>query len=494
MEKEYTVEQLKELRLVDLRKIAKDLNIKSITAYRKDELVEKIRRAFYKLKKDEELEKEELNQQYQNDNNDYEENKYSYKDEYDEEYSQDYKEDSEDDYYYEEDEDKDDTFDLGKKFDTSGLLILHPDGFGFLKTKLYYNSNDDIYVSPTQIRRFKLKTGDFIEGIARVKRDKDKFSPLIFVKTVNGISPIDSYNRDNFEDLTPIFPDRKIKLEISKEDYAQRIVDLVSPIGRGQRGLIVSPPKAGKTTLLKAIEKSIERNNPDIKVIVLLIDERPEEVTDIKRFVNQYRDENDEFLKTEVVASTFDEVPQNHIDTSELVIERAKRLVEAGGNVVILLDSITRLSRAYNIMTPQSGRTLSGGLDPMALVGPKKFFGAARNIENGGSLTIIATTLVDTGSRMDDMIFEEFKGTGNMELHLDRSLAEKRIYPAVNIFKSGTRRDDLLQDEEEIECMFKLRNMQNDEDNTTIKEFIKWIKRTNSNDQFKKLINKQFES
>lgn len=451
----YSNIDLSDKKLVDLREIAKIMGIKSISLYKKSELIDKIK---------------SLSESLENDDT----------------------KDNTDDSYLDT-EDNDDNFDLGKKFDTEGLLELHPDGYGFLRTRSYESSNDDIYVSPTQIRRFKLKTGDYISGIARIKRDKDKFSPLIFVSLVNGISPIDSYNRPNFENLTPIFPHDKIKLEVKENDYANRIIDLVSPIGKGQRGLIVSPPKAGKTTILKSIEKAIERNNYDIKIIVLLIDERPEEVTDIERFVNQYRDENDNFMRTEVVASTFDEFPQKHIDTAELVIERAKRYVEGGKDVVILMDSITRLSRAYNIMTPQSGRTLSGGLDPMALVGPKKIFGSARNIEGGGSLTIIATALVDTGSRMDDMIYEEFKGTGNMELQLDRRLSEKRVYPAINIFKSGTRRDDLLQTKQELECMYKIRSLDKADELKTCEWFINNIKSTKSNDQYIKGINDQIQ-
>ena len=335
---------------------------------------------------------------------------------------------------------------------------------------------------------FRLKTGDYIEGIAREKHDKDKFSPLIFVSTVNGIKPADAFNRDLFEDLTPIYPNERISVETDPKNISGRIIDVISPIGRGQRGLIVSQPKAGKTTLIKDIERSLEKNYHDLKIIVLLIDERPEEVTDFIRFVNEYRDPENVLMRTEVAASTFDMAPQSHIDIAEMVLERAKRFVEEKKDVVILLDSLTRLARAYNIMTPQSGRTLSGGLDPLALVGPKQFFGAARNIENGGSLTILATALVDTGSRMDDMIFEEFKGTGNMEIHLDRRLSNRRIFPAINIEKSSTRRDDLLLTKEELEAVYKLRKS---DLNTTesIVELIDWMKRTKSNKQFVELIN-----
>lgn len=448
----YNQNNLDSMKLADLREIAKNLDIKSITKYKKEELISLI------------IEKE-------NENKNIEENETLI-------------------FNNEETENEDENFDLGEKFDAKGLLQVLPDGFGFLRAQMYEASADDIYVSPTQIRRFKLKTGDYIQGIARYKKEKDKFSPLIYVSSVNEMKPTDLYNRENFEELTPIYPNRRIFLEEDSTNFASRIMDLVSPIGYGQRGLIVSPPKAGKTTLLKAIEHSVEKNHDDIKVIVLLIDERPEEVTDIKRFVNQYRDPNNDFMKTEVVASTFDELPQNHINISEFVLERAKRYVEQGKNVLILLDSITRLSRAYNIMTPASGKTLSGGLDPIALVGPKKFFGAARNIENGGSLTIIATTLVDTGSRMDDMIYEEFKGTGNMEIFLDRKLSEMRIFPSINIKKSGTRRDDLLQSKDEIDCMFKIRKSNDDELSINM-DFIKFIERTKSNNQFLKLINNQ---
>lgn len=439
----YTKENLEDMKLSDIREIAKKDEIKSITKYKKQELIEMIL----------EIENSDVENDFDT-------------------------------------EEQDENFDLGEKFNTEGLLQVFPDGYGFLRPLMYESSSDDIYISPIQIRRFKLKTGDYIEGIARYKKDKDKYSPLIYVSSVNKIKPGEAYNRPNFEDLTPIYPNERINLECDNKDYSTRIMDLVAPIGFGQRGLIVSPPKAGKTTLLKSIEKSVERNHDNIKIIVLLIDERPEEVTDIKRFVNQYRDESNEMLKTEVVASTFDEIPQNHINIAELVLERAKRFVEQGQNVMILLDSITRLSRAHNIMTPASGKTLSGGLDPIALVGPKKFFGAARNIEKGGSLTIIATTLVDTGSRMDDMIYEEFKGTGNMEVFLDRSLSEKRIFPAINVKKSGTRRDDLLQNKDEIGCMLKVRSSSDDDQITNI-DFIKFIERTNSNSQFIKLINNQ---
>ena len=330
-----------------------------------------------------------------------------------------------------------------------GILDILPDGYGFLRGENYLSSPKDVYISVIQIRRFKLDTGDIIKGIARCK-EGEKFPSLIFVGEVNGESPEKAAKRKRFDELTPIYPTERIKLETDSKEYAMRMIDLMSPIGKGQRGMIVAPPKVGKTTLLKKIANSISKNNPEEKLIVLLIDERPEEVTDMKRSING-----------EVIYSTFDELPEHHVKVAEMVLERAKRLVEQGQDVVILLDSITRLARAYNLTIPSSGRTLSGGLDPAALHKPKKFFGAARNIEFGGSLTILATALVETGSRMDDVIFEEFKGTGNMEVHLDRKLSEKRIFPAIDINKSGTRREDLLLTPKEKETVFALRKAMN---------------------------------
>ena len=330
-----------------------------------------------------------------------------------------------------------------------GILDILPDGYGFLRGENYLSSPKDVYISVVQIRRFKLDTGDVIKGISRFK-EGEKFPSLIFVGEVNGESPEKAARRKRFDELTPIYPDERIRLETQGNEYAMRIIDLMSPIGKGQRGMIVAPPKVGKTTLLKKIANSISENNPEEKLIVLLIDERPEEVTDMKRSING-----------EVIYPTFDELPEHHVKVAEMVLERAKRLVEQGQDVVILLDSITRLARAYNLTIPSSGRTLSGGLDPAALHKPKKFFGAARNIEHGGSLTILATALIDTGSRMDDVIFEEFKGTGNMEVHLDRKLSEKRIFPAIDINKSGTRREDLLLTPKEKETVFALRKAMN---------------------------------
>ena len=332
-----------------------------------------------------------------------------------------------------------------------GILEVLPDGYGFLRGENYLSTPKDVYISPVQIRRFKLDKGDKVKGIARQPKEGEKFPALIYVGEVNGEAPEKAYRRKKFDDLTPIYPTERLSLETTSNEYAMRLIDLLSPVGKGQRGMIVAPPKVGKTTLLKKIANSISANNPEVELIVLLIDERPEEVTDMKRSI-----------KGEVIYSTFDELPEHHVKVAEMVLERGKRLVEQGQDVVILLDSITRLARAYNLVIPSSGRTLSGGFDPAALHKPKKFFGAARNIENGGSLTILATALVDTGSRMDEVIFEEFKGTGNMEVHLDKSLAERRIFPAIDIYKSGTRREDLLLSQKELSTIYALRRaMQN---------------------------------
>ena len=327
-----------------------------------------------------------------------------------------------------------------------GILEVLPDGYGFLRGENYLSTPKDVYISPIQIRRFKLDKGDKIKGIARLPKEGEKFPALIYVGEVNGEAPEKAYRRVKFDDLIPIYPNERIRLETTPDEYSMRIIDLMCPIGKGQRGMIVAPPKVGKTTLLKKIANSISVNNPEIELIVLLIDERPEEVTDMKRSI-----------KGDVIYSTFDELPEHHVKVAEMVLERAKRLTEQKKDVVILLDSITRLARAYNLVVPSSGKTLSGGFDSSALHKPKKFFGAARNIENGGSLTILATSLIETGSRMDDVIFEEFKGTGNMEVHLDRALSEKRIFPAININKSGTRREELLLSKEELETVFALR-------------------------------------
>lgn len=340
---------------------------------------------------------------------------------------------------------KEDTSELDSGQTADGILEVMADGYGFIRCENFLPGENDIYVSPAQIRRFNLKTGDMVRGGIRVKNQGEKFAALLYVTSVNGYKPEEISRRPNFEDLTPVFPNERIHLDRPGASVAMRVVDLVSPVGKGQRGMIVSQPKAGKTTLLKEIANSITQNNPEMHLIILLIDERPEEVTDIKESVKG--------TNVEVIHSTFDELPEHHKRVSEMVIERAKRLVEHKQDVIILLDSITRLARAYNLTVQPSGRTLSGGLDPAALHMPKRFFGAARNMREGGSLTVLATALVDTGSKMDDVVFEEFKGTGNMELVLDRKLSEKRIFPAIDIVKSGTRRDDLLLDSEEMEAM-----------------------------------------
>ena len=342
---------------------------------------------------------------------------------------------------------------LDSGIQVSGILEVLQDGYGFIRSANYLPGDDDVYVSPSQIRRFGLKTGDIIAGNTRIKTQQEKFSALLYLKTINGMLPAEACRRYNFEDMTPIFPNQRLRMERPGREIAMRIVDLISPVGKGQRGMIVSPPKAGKTTLLKDIAKSILQNSPEMHLIILLIDERPEEVTDIKEAICGNN--------VEVIYSTFDELPEHHKRVSEMVIERAKRLVEHRKDVTILLDSITRLARAYNLTVPPSGRTLSGGLDPAALHMPKRFFGAARNMREGGSLTILATALVDTGSKMDDVVYEEFKGTGNMELVLDRKLSERRVFPAIDIQKSGTRREDLLLDPEELEATYIMRKALN---------------------------------
>lgn len=352
-----------------------------------------------------------------------------------------------------EEEDYDQSDQMNSSLDSGitadGILEVMPDGYGFIRCENYLPGENDVYVSPSQIRRFRLKTGDIICGNTRVKTQSEKFSALLYITTINGYPPSVASRRKNFEDLTPIFPNERLHLETNRSGLAMRIVDLVSPIGKGQRGMIVSPPKAGKTTLLKEVARSVKQNNPEMHLIILLIDERPEEVTDIKEAIEGHN--------VEVIYSTFDEQPERHKRVSEMVVERAKRLVEHGKDVMILLDSITRLARAYNLTVPPSGRTLSGGLDPAALYMPKRFFGAARNMREGGSLTILATALVDTGSKMDDVVYEEFKGTGNMELVLDRKLSEKRVFPALDIVKSSTRREDLLLNAEEREAVTIMR-------------------------------------
>ncbi len=365
----------------------------------------------------------------------------------------------------------------------NGILEVMSDGFGFIRCENYLPGENDIYVSPSQIRRFNLKTGDILEGNTRIKTQQEKFSALLYLTKVNGIHPGIASKRPNFEDLIPIFPNERLSLECGKTSTAMRIMDLMSPIGKGQRGMIVSPPKAGKTTLLKQVALSVRRNNPEIHLLILLIDERPEEVTDIKEAI--------EGKNVEVIYSTFDELPEHHKRVSEMVIERAKRLVEHGKDVMILLDSITRLARAYNLTVSPSGRTLSGGLDPAALHMPKRFFGAARNMRGGGSLTILATALVDTGSRMDDVVYEEFKGTGNMELVLDRRLSEKRMFPAIDLPKSGTRREDLLLTKEEQEAVDSMRRALNGlRAEEAVENILNMFSRTKNNEELIQMVKK----
>ena len=400
-----TREQYESLSASDLREVAKSRGLKGLSGLKKDELVSKM------LAEDEKEQARQI------------------------------------------EEKKAELSQIDSGIEAHGILEVMADGYGFIRSDNYLPGENDVYVSPSQIRRFNLKTGDILRGSTRVKSQNEKFGALLYVTSVNGYNPNECGKRCNFEDMTPIFPNERLRLERPGGSMAMRITDLISPIGKGQRGMIVSPPKAGKTTLLKEAAQSILRNNPEMHLIILLIDERPEEVTDIKEAI---KGEN-----VEVIYSTFDELPEHHKRVSEMVIERAKRLVEHKKDVTIFIDSITRLARAYNLTVPPSGRTLSGGLDPAALHMPKRFFGAARNMREGGSLTILATALVDTGSKMDDVVYEEFKGTGNMELVLDRKLQEKRVFPAIDIVKSGTRREDLLLNEEEQEAVYIMRKALN---------------------------------
>ena len=422
-------EKYETLSVTVLRDLAKSRGIKCLTGLKKEQIIEKMleedEKTKAELKKEEKTEAKAEAKNYRTEISDEEELSAV----------------------------KEDLSSLDSGITANGVLEVLADGYGFIRSENYLPGENDIYVSPSQIRRFNLKTGDIVSGNTRVKTEKEKFSALLYVTSVNGFSPSEAQRRKNFEDLTPIFPNQRIRLERPGASVAMRVVDMVSPIGKGQRGMIVAPPKAGKTTLLKEIAKSITHNDPKMHLIILLIDERPEEVTDIKETV--------EGENVEVIYSTFDETPEHHKRVSEMVIERARRMVEHGSDVTILLDSITRLARAYNLTVPPSGRTLSGGLDPAALHMPKRFFGAARNMREGGSLTILATALVDTGSKMDDMVFEEFKGTGNMELVLDRKLSEKRVFPAIDIVKSGTRREDLLLDADELQAAETMRKALN---------------------------------
>ena len=364
-----------------------------------------------------------------------------------------------------------------------GILEVMQDGYGFIRSANYLPGENDVYVSPSQIRRFNLKTGDILEGNTRIKTQQEKFSALLYLSKINEMDTMKAMHRKNFEDMTPIFPNERLSLECGKTSTAMRIMDLMSPIGKGQRGMIVSPPKAGKTTLLKQVALSVQKNNPEVHLLILLIDERPEEVTDIRESI--------EGPNVEVIYSTFDELPEHHKRVSEMVIERAKRLVEHKKDVMILIDSITRLARAYNLTVPPSGRTLSGGLDPAALHMPKRFFGAARNMREGGSLTILATALVDTGSKMDDVVYEEFKGTGNMELVLDRKLSEKRMFPAIDILKSGTRREDLLLSKEEQEAVESMRRALNGlRPEEAVDNILNMFSRTRNNEELIQMVKK----
>ena len=455
-----TKEQYEDMTLVELKEIAKSLEIKNISKLKKSELIDQIiATKAHEIKKDGVVLREKISPKNNAVNSiNREEVRSSEKKE-----------------------------ELKAMINDShmarGILeILENNNFGFLRCKYYLTSSEDIYVSPSQIRRFNLKTGDEVIGKVREAKEGEKFKALLYVDKVNGEHPEKAIGRRAFENLVPIYPTERIRLEGSNPlDLSSRMMDIICPIGKGQRGIIVAPPKAGKTTLLKKVAQSITNNNPEVVLIVLLIDERPEEVTDMQRSING-----------EVIYSTFDEEPQNHAKVSQIVLERAKRIVEQGKDVVILLDSLTRLSRAYNLTITPTGRTLSGGLDPGALIMPKKFFGAARNIEGGGSLTILATALVDTGSRMDDMIFEEFKGTGNMEVHLDRKLQERRIFPAIDIYKSGTRKEDLLLTDEEKEVAYSIRKVMYRDGNieNITEKLINMLSKTKNNKEFIRIFEK----
>ena len=459
------MDNLEEMTLLELKKLAKENNIRNISKLKKEELIEVLKSISDSNQENDEIDEYE-------DNEDFEEENETLSSEITERRRYDAADDEAEALNMEE---QSTTYKVNNEEDEiiQGILEVLPDGYGFLRGDNYLSTAKDVYISPIQIRRFRLETGDLIKGISRCK-EGEKFPSLIFVGDVNGEHPEKAMKRKRFDELTPIYPNERLYLETSQKNYATRMIDIISPIGKGQRGLIVAQPKAGKTTLLKEIANSITENNPECELIMLLIDERPEEVTDMKRSI-----------KGQVIYSTFDELPEHHAKVAEMVIERAKRLVEQGKDVVILLDSITRLARAYNLVVPASGRTLSGGIDPASLHKPKKFFGAARNIENGGSLTILATALTETGSRMDDVIFEEFKGTGNMEVLLDRSLAEKRIFPAIDINRSNTRREDLLMTKKEQEGAYLIRKAySNVSTSEATDQIIKLIKITSNNDEF----------
>lgn len=456
-------EKLQALPVGELRKIAKENGIKSVTTLRKQQLIDMILEV---TEKKEEKETHEKNIEREETKKTEDENRKRHRRRHKEETG----------------EHKDEV-PQEQGLTRTGILEVMPDGFGFIRCDNYLPGDDDVYVAPSQIKRFRLKTGDFVTGRVREKRENEKFGALYYVDKVNDESLDKVLNRPNFEDLTPIFPNERLHLETDGHSTAMRIVDLVSPIGKGQRGMIVSPPKAGKTTLLKETAKAVLKNNPEMEMIILLIDERPEEVTDIKEAI---KGDN-----VEVIYSTFDELPEHHKRVSEMVIERAKRLVEHGKDVIILLDSITRLARAYNMTVLPSGRTLSGGLDPAALHMPKRFFGAARNMREGGSLTILATALVNTGSKMDDVVYEEFKGTGNMELILDRKLSEKRIFPAIDITQSGTRREDLLLDADELGASYIIRKEMNGmRKEDAVEQILNLFSRTKNNKEFIQQVSK----
>ena len=453
--------ELENMTLIELKKLAKENNIRNISKLKKEELIDILSKVSGNGKEQTYLTPKNMEEKRESEEKTVEiEKKY---DSADDEAEENQLEESIISYQVNNEEDE----------IVEGILDVLTDGYGFLRGENFLSTPKDVYISPVQIRRFKLETGDLIKGISRCK-EGEKFPSLIFVGEVNGEHPEKALKRKRFDELTPIYPTERLKLETTSKNYATRIIDLISPIGKGQRGQIVAQPKVGKTTLLKEIANSISTNNPECELIVLLIDERPEEVTDMQRSI-----------KGQVIYSTFDELPDHHVKVAEMVIERAKRLVEHGKDVVILLDSITRLTRAYNLVIPSSGRTLSGGIDPACLHKPKKFFGAARNIEFGGSLTILATSLIETGSRMDDVIFEEFKGTGNMEVHLDRKLSEKRIFPAIDINKSGTRREDLLLSKKELETVFAIRKAMNNLPVADVTEhIIDEMTKSKNNDEF----------
>ncbi len=455
-------EKLNSLPVSELKEIAKAQGLKGISGLKKDELIERIIEAANKKEEERQIKEQQAALKAR------------------EKKAKPAEVKAEDD---EEEEDYEKLMELDSGKVANGILEVMTDGYGFIRCENFLPGDNDVYVSPSQIRKFNLRTGDILRGKIRVKTQNEKFAALLYLESINGYSTAEATKRIKFEDLTPIFPNERIRLETSRENRAMRIFDIISPIGKGQRGMIVSPPKAGKTTLLKGVANSILQNCKDMHIIILLIDERPEEVTDIKEAI-----EGD---NVEVIYSTFDELPENHKRVSEMVIERAKRLVEHGKDVTILLDSITRLARAYNLTVPPSGRTLSGGLDPAALHMPKRFFGAARNMREGGSLTILATALVDTGSKMDDVVYEEFKGTGNMELVLDRKLSEKRIFPAIDIVKSGTRREDLLLDPDEQEAVDIVRKATNGlRPDESVEKILDLFVRTKNNKEFIEYVKK----